>query len=56
VNHAGERSAVPAGQGLSTTLPATACDSALRGALTFWTRPHGVISLETAGHFTGMKI
>jgi AcrR family transcriptional regulator len=28
---------------------------ALRRALTFWTRLHGVISLEVAGHFTGMK-
>ncbi|MGW4646918.1 WHG domain-containing protein [Kitasatospora sp. NPDC004289] len=28
--------------------------SALRRALTFWTRLHGVISLELAGHFTGM--
>lgn len=28
---------------------------ALRRALTFWTRLHGVISLEVAGHFTGMN-
>jgi len=28
---------------------------ALRRALTFWTRLHGVMSLEVAGHFTGMK-
>ncbi|MFI5530026.1 TetR/AcrR family transcriptional regulator [Kitasatospora sp. NPDC051853] len=28
--------------------------SALRRALTFWTRLHGVLSLELAGHFTGM--
>jgi AcrR family transcriptional regulator len=28
---------------------------ALRRALTFWTRLHGVISLEVAGHFTDMK-
>jgi len=28
--------------------------SALRRALQFWTRLHGVISLELAGHFTGM--
>ncbi|MFJ1602482.1 TetR/AcrR family transcriptional regulator [Streptomyces sp. NPDC088253] len=27
---------------------------ALRRALTFWTRLHGVLSLELAGHFTGM--
>jgi AcrR family transcriptional regulator len=28
--------------------------SALRRALTFWTRLHGELSLELAGHFTGM--
>ncbi|MFI6444898.1 TetR/AcrR family transcriptional regulator [Kitasatospora sp. NPDC050543] len=28
--------------------------SVLRRALTFWTRLHGVLSLELAGHFTGM--
>ena len=28
---------------------------ALRRALTFWTRLHGVLSLEVAGHFTGME-
>jgi AcrR family transcriptional regulator len=28
---------------------------ALRHALTFWTRLHGVLSLEVAGHFTGME-
>jgi AcrR family transcriptional regulator len=28
--------------------------AALRRALTFWTRMHGVLSLELAGHFTGM--
>lgn len=28
--------------------------SALRHALTVWTRLHGVLSLELAGHFTGM--
>ena len=28
---------------------------ALRRALTFWTRLHGVISLEVAGHFADMK-
>ncbi|RSN32626.1 TetR family transcriptional regulator [Amycolatopsis sp. WAC 04169] len=27
----------------------------LRRALAFWTRLHGVLSLELAGHFTGMK-
>ncbi|MFK4214108.1 TetR/AcrR family transcriptional regulator [Streptomyces sp. NPDC030920] len=32
--------------------PAT--PAALRRALTFWTRLHGVLSLELAGHFTGM--
>lgn len=29
--------------------------SALHRALTFWTRLHGVLSLELAGHFTGME-
>ncbi|MET7520615.1 TetR/AcrR family transcriptional regulator [Streptomyces sp. NPDC005480] len=28
--------------------------AALHQALTFWTRLHGVLSLELAGHFTGM--
>jgi AcrR family transcriptional regulator len=28
--------------------------AALRRALTFWTRLHGVLSLELAGHFAGM--
>ena len=28
---------------------------ALRHALTFWTRLHGVLSLEVAGHFNGME-
>ncbi|MFD3700409.1 TetR/AcrR family transcriptional regulator [Streptomyces sp. NPDC058646] len=28
--------------------------AALRRALTFWTRLHGVLSLELAGHFNGM--
>jgi hypothetical protein len=28
--------------------------SALRHALTVWTRLHGVLSLELTGHFTGM--
>ncbi|WP_441251345.1 TetR/AcrR family transcriptional regulator [Kitasatospora sp. McL0602] len=29
---------------------------ALRRALAFWTRLHGVLSLELAGHFTGMGL
>ncbi|MGK9464774.1 TetR/AcrR family transcriptional regulator [Streptomyces sp. G6] len=29
--------------------------AALRRALSFWTRLHGVLSLELAGHFTGMS-
>jgi AcrR family transcriptional regulator len=29
--------------------------AALRRALTFWTRLHGVVSLEVADHFTGMN-
>ncbi|GAB3975566.1 TetR/AcrR family transcriptional regulator [Actinoallomurus acanthiterrae] len=33
--------------------PATA--ATLHRALSFWTRLHGVLSLELAGHFTGMK-
>lgn len=32
-----------------------AAAAALRRALTFWTRLHGVVSLELAGHFTGMN-
>lgn len=32
------------------TVPA----AALRQALAFWTRVHGILSLEFAGHFTGM--
>ncbi|MEV7009126.1 TetR/AcrR family transcriptional regulator [Streptosporangium sp. NPDC051022] len=31
-----------------------ASPAALRHALIFWTRLHGVLSLELAGHFTGM--
>ncbi|MEV6039145.1 TetR/AcrR family transcriptional regulator [Nonomuraea sp. NPDC052116] len=34
------------------TVPA----AVLRQAMTFWTRLHGVLSLELAGHFTGMDI
>ncbi|WP_033222829.1 TetR/AcrR family transcriptional regulator [Kitasatospora phosalacinea] len=30
--------------------------AALRRALHFWTRLHGVLSLELAGHFTGMDL
>ncbi|MFJ3901856.1 TetR/AcrR family transcriptional regulator [Streptomyces sp. NPDC090025] len=30
--------------------------AALRRALAFWTRLHGVLSLELAGHFTGMDL
>ncbi|WP_411079884.1 TetR/AcrR family transcriptional regulator [Streptomyces sp. cmx-18-6] len=29
--------------------------AALRLAMSFWTRMHGVLSLELAGHFTGMR-
>jgi hypothetical protein len=29
-------------------------EAAMRRALTFWTRLHGVVSLEVAGHFAGM--
>ena len=31
-----------------------ASEHAAHAALTFWTRVHGVLSLELAGHFTGM--
>lgn len=34
--------------------PHPATPPALHRALTFWTRLHGVLSLELAGHFTGM--
>lgn len=30
--------------------------AAFRRSLTFWTRVHGVLSLELAGHFTGMDV
>ncbi|MFJ8547269.1 TetR/AcrR family transcriptional regulator [Streptomyces sp. NPDC093586] len=33
-----------------------AAPAALRRALRFWTRLHGVLSLELAGHFTGMGL
>ncbi|GAA2315746.1 TetR/AcrR family transcriptional regulator [Nonomuraea roseoviolacea subsp. roseoviolacea] len=33
-----------------------ASPAALHRALSFWTRVHGVLSLELAGHFTGMGI
>ncbi|MFJ2863127.1 TetR/AcrR family transcriptional regulator [Kitasatospora sp. NPDC087314] len=36
--------------------PHPAPPSALRLALAFWTRLHGVLSLELAGHFTGMGL
>ena len=29
-------------------------DPALRKSLTFWTRLHGILSLQAAGHFAGM--
>ncbi|WP_037314415.1 TetR/AcrR family transcriptional regulator [Amycolatopsis orientalis] len=32
-----------------------AASATLHRALAFWTRLHGVLSLELAGHFTGMK-
>lgn len=34
----------------------SASPAALRRALLFWTRLHGTLSLELAGHFTGMGI
>ncbi|GHF34218.1 TetR/AcrR family transcriptional regulator [Streptomyces fumanus] len=33
-----------------------AAPAALRRALRFWTRLHGILSLELAGHFTGMGL
>ncbi|MFC8517723.1 TetR/AcrR family transcriptional regulator [Streptomyces sp. NPDC057257] len=33
-----------------------AAPPALRRALSFWTRLHGILSLELAGHFTGMGL
>lgn len=33
-----------------------AAPAALRRALLFWTRLHGILSLELAGHFTGMGL
>ncbi|GGW09281.1 TetR family transcriptional regulator [Streptomyces capoamus] len=34
----------------------SASPAALRRALLFWTRLHGILSLELAGHFTGMGL
>ncbi|MET0967127.1 MAG: TetR/AcrR family transcriptional regulator [Nakamurella sp.] len=31
-------------------------DRAFHQSITFWTRLHGVLSLEAAGHFTGMQV
>ena len=53
---------VPSGRPFETHLDShrqwagdpTAPASALRQALAFWTRVHGVLSLELAGHFAGM--
>ncbi|MFI0814197.1 TetR/AcrR family transcriptional regulator [Streptomyces sp. NPDC021098] len=36
--------------------PHPAPPAALRRAMTLWTRLHGVLSLELAGHFTGMGL
>ncbi|WUV07617.1 WHG domain-containing protein [Amycolatopsis sp. NBC_01488] len=33
----------------------TRCAPGLHRALAFWTRLHGVLSLELAGYFTGMR-
>jgi AcrR family transcriptional regulator len=48
----------PVLSGFSATFPPPGrpgeLDPALRRSLAFWTRLHGVISLEVAGHFTGM--
>jgi AcrR family transcriptional regulator len=49
---------VPVLAGFSAAVPtsqsARGLDPALRGPLAFWTRLHGVLSLELSGHFTGM--
>ncbi|WP_055703259.1 MULTISPECIES: TetR/AcrR family transcriptional regulator [Streptomyces] len=39
---------------LQWAVDAPASPAALHRALTFWTRLHGVLSLELAGHFSGM--
>ncbi|MFD5244049.1 TetR/AcrR family transcriptional regulator [Amycolatopsis sp. NPDC058340] len=39
-------------RGWAGVMPVTA--AVLRRAVTFWTRVHGVLSLELAGHFAGM--
>jgi hypothetical protein len=48
----------PVLEGFSATRPEGAppsgLDQAVRRSLVFWTRLHGVISLQAAGHFTGM--
>jgi AcrR family transcriptional regulator len=36
--------------------PRSSPEQAMRRSLVFWTRLHGVISLEAAGHFTGMAV
>ncbi|MFI0421662.1 WHG domain-containing protein [Spongiactinospora sp. 9N601] len=46
----GDSPGAPTGGGWSEPTPA------MRLALSFWTRVHGVLSLELAGHFTGMKL
>lgn len=55
--HAPEDTARIASEILAAVLAACATAAepqALHQALTFWTRLHGVLSLELAGHFTGM--
>ena len=50
----------PVVAGFSATGPAgdprCSPDQAMRRSLVFWTRLQGVISLEAAGHFTGMAV
>ncbi|MEV0764316.1 TetR/AcrR family transcriptional regulator [Nocardia sp. NPDC050435] len=48
------RPATPFETHLAGYTPAATSAAALHRALTFWTRVHGVLSLELAGHFTGM--
>jgi len=50
----------PVVAGFAATGPAgdhrSSPEQAMRRSLVFWTRLHGVISLEAAGHFTGMAV
>ncbi|MET0865497.1 MAG: TetR-like C-terminal domain-containing protein, partial [Nakamurella sp.] len=43
-------------EGFSLANSADPPASAFKRSITFWTRLHGVLSLELAGHFTGMDV